>query len=102
MAFSSSDSPEEGLGAGDGVSGRLATAGSTGEVLRAAEGEEGDGKGVLTGGKREHSVSTELRTGVGGRFGVRGESLELGPDSSVNSRMFLITKLFTEIAVQTC
>lgn len=87
MAFSSSDSPEEGLGAGDGVSGRPAAAGSAGGVLRAAVGEGEDGKGVLTEGKRGHSASAELSVGVGRRLGVKGDLLELGQDwvSSANS-----------------
>lgn len=89
MAFSSSDSPEEGLGAGDGVSGRPAAAGSAGGVLRATMGEGEDGKGVLTEGKRGHSAS-ELSVGVGRRLGVKGDLLELGQDwvSSVNSTKF--------------
>lgn len=78
MAFSSSDSPEDRLGAGDGVSGRPAAPGSAGGVLRAAEGEGEDGKGVLTEGRRAHSVSAELSVGVGRRLGVKGGSLELG------------------------
>lgn len=91
MAFSSSDSPEEGLGAGDGVSGRPAAAGSAGGVLRAVEEEEGeDGRGVLTEGKRGHSASAELSVGVGRWLGVKGDLLELGQDwvSSVNSTKF--------------
>lgn len=90
MAFSSSDSPEHGLGAGDGVSGRPAAAASTGGVLRAAEGEGQAGKGELTGGKREHSASVEFSMGVGGWLGVEGDSLELEQDwvSSVNRTKF--------------
>lgn len=90
MAFSSSDSPEEGLGAGDGVSGRPAAAGSAGGVLRAREGEGEDGKGVLTEDKRGHSASAELSVGVGRWLGVKGDLLELGQDwvSSVNSTKF--------------
>lgn len=90
MAFSSSDSPEEGLGAGDGVSGRPAAAGSTGGLPRAAEGDGEDGKGVLTEGKRGHAASAELSVGVGRWLGVKGDLIELGQDwvSSVNSTKF--------------
>lgn len=90
MAFSSSDSPEDGLGAGDGVSGRLAAAGSAGGVLREVEGEEQAGKGELTEGRREHSVSVEFSRGIGRQLGVEGDS-ELEQDwvSSVNKTMFL-------------
>lgn len=86
MAFSSSDSPEEGLGAGDGVSGRPAAVGSAGGLLRAAVGE--DGKGVLTEDKRGHSASAELRVSVGRWVGVRGDLLKLGQDwvSSAKSK----------------
>lgn len=83
MAFSSSDSPEDGLGAGNGVSRRPAAAGaaeSAEGVLRAAEGEGDSGKGVLTEGKRGHSVSAELGVEVGRQLGVDGDSLELGQD----------------------
>lgn len=88
MAFSSSDSPEDRLGAGDGVSERPATAGSAGGVLRATVGEGEDGKGELTEGKRGHSTSVELSVGVGRRLGVKGDSLGLGQDwvTSVNSK----------------
>lgn len=84
MAFSSSDSPEEGLGAGDGVSGKPATAGSTGGLLRATKGEGADGKGLLSEGKQGHSVSAELNMDVG-RWLV-----ELGQDweSSANRTKF--------------
>lgn len=90
MAFSSSDSPEEGLGAGDGVSGRAAAAGSRGRMLRAAEGEGEGGRGVLTEGKRGQSASAELRVGVGSWLGVKGDLLGLGQDwmSSVNRVRF--------------
>lgn len=89
MAFSSSDSPEEGLGAGDGVSGRPAAARSTGGILRVAEVAGEDGKGVLTEGKRGHSASAAL-DGVRRRQGFKGDSLEMGQDwvSSVNSTKF--------------
>lgn len=80
MAFSSSDSPEEWLGAGDGVSGRAGAAGSTGAAVRAAEGEGEDGKGVLTGGNRGQSESAENSVGVGRQLGVSSGSLELGHD----------------------
>lgn len=90
MAFSSSDSPEEGLDAGDGVSGRPAAAGSAGGVLRATKGEGEDDKGVLREGKQGHSVSAELSVGVGKWLGVKGDLLELRQDwgSSVNSTKF--------------
>jgi len=80
LAFSSSDSPEDGLGAGDGVSGRPAAAVSVEGIPRAAEGEGEDGKGVLTDGKRGHSVSVELIVGVGRRLEVKGGSFKLGQD----------------------
>lgn len=90
MAFSSSDSPEEGLGAGDGVSAGPATVGSPGGMLRAGEGEGEDAKGVLREGRRGHSASAEVSVGVGRGLGVKGDSLELGQDwvSSVNSTEF--------------
>lgn len=56
MAFSSSDSPDDGLGAGEGVSGRAAAAGSPEELLRAAEEEGEDGRGVPT----DDSASAEF------------------------------------------
>lgn len=89
MAFFSSDSPEEGLGAGDGVSGTPVAAGSAEEVLMAMVGEGEDAKGVLTEVKRGHSAS-ELSVGVGRGLGVKGDLLELGQDwlSSVNSTKF--------------
>lgn len=79
MAFSSSDSPEEGLDAGDGVSGRPSTTGSAGGVLIAAEGEgEGeDDTGVLRKGKQRHSASPEPAVGPGRWFEVKGDLLEL-------------------------
>lgn len=57
-----------------------AAAGSAEGILRAAEGEGDGGKGMLTEGKRGHSVSAELSVGVGRRLGVEGDSLELGQD----------------------
>lgn len=66
MAFSSSDSPEEGLDAGDGVSGSPAAAGSAGGVVTAAKGEEEEEAGVLREGKQGHSVSAGFSVGVGG------------------------------------
>lgn len=77
MAFSSSDSPEEGLDAGDGVSGRLSATGSAGGVLIAAEGEGEDDKGVLRKGKQGHSASAEPAVGPGRWFEVKGDLLEL-------------------------
>lgn len=87
MAFSSSDSPEEGFGAGDRPSGGTATAGYGGGVLRVAEDNREGGKGVLTDGKRVTSASAELSVGVRRGLGVKGDSLELGKvwASSVNS-----------------
>lgn len=70
MAFSSSDSPEDGLGAGDGVSGRAATAGSAEELLRAAEEEGEDGKCMPT----DDSASAEVIRVVGRWLGVEGDS----------------------------
>lgn len=87
MAFSSSDSPEDGLGAGDGVSGRPVAAVSAGGVLRAGAGEGEDGKGALTEDKRGHSASAELSVYAGRWLGVKGDLLELG-QSSVNSTKF--------------
>lgn len=72
MDFSSSDSPEEGLGAGDGVSGRLAAAESAGGVLGVANGEGEDGSGA-----QGYSLSAELGAGVGRGLGVGGDLLEL-------------------------
>lgn len=90
MAFSSSDSPEEGLGAGDGVSGKPATAGSTGGLLRATKVGGADGKGLLSEGKQGHSVSAELNMDAGRWLVVRDDWLELGQgwESSVNRTKF--------------
>lgn len=66
MAFSSSDSPEEGLDAGDGVSGSPAAAGSAGGLLTAAKGEGEDDTGALREGRQGLSVSAEFSVGVGG------------------------------------
>lgn len=91
MAFSSSDSPEGRLGAGDGALGGPAAARSAGRVLRAADGEGEGGKGVLTEGRRRHSASTGLSVGVGRWVGVKGNLVELGKDwvSSVNDTKVL-------------
>lgn len=77
MDFSSSDSPEVGLGAGEGVSGRLAAAESAGGVLGVANGEGEDGSGVPRGSRQGYSLSAELGAGVGRGLGVGGDLLEL-------------------------
>lgn len=74
MDFSSSDSPEEGLGAGGGVPGRPAAAASAQGELTTANGGGEDGSGVPREGRREHSVSA---AGVGRGLGVGGDLLEL-------------------------
>lgn len=80
MAFSSSDPPEEGLDAGDGVSGRLSTTtGSAGGVLTAAEGEGEDDKAALRKGEQGHSGSTEPAVGSGRRWEGKGDLLGLSP-----------------------
>lgn len=93
MAFSSSDSPDDGLGAGEGVSGRPAAAGSEEGAPRAAEGDGQAGEGELTEGKREHSavLSDAFSIGVGKQLGVEGDSFELGQNwvSSANITKYL-------------
>lgn len=76
MDFSSSDSPEEGLGAGDGVSGRPVAGGSTGGVHGVAKVVGEAGRGVLRVGKQGHSVSAELIVGVGRWLESKGDLLE--------------------------
>ena len=88
MAFSSSDSPEEGLGVGDGVSGRLPRARSPGGAARPGEegGEQGDG--ALSDDSRGKSASAEFTVGGGRGLWVKGDSLELRWDwlSSVKKK----------------
>lgn len=79
MAFSSSVSPEEGLDAGDGVSGRLSTAGSAGGVLTAAEGEGENDEAALRKGEQGHSGSTEPAVGSGRWREGKGDLLGLSP-----------------------
>lgn len=76
MDFSSSDSPDEGLGAGDGVSGRLAAAESAGGVLGVPNGEGEDGSAVPREGRQGYSFSAELGAGVGRKLGVGGDLLD--------------------------
>lgn len=83
MAFSSSVSPDDGLDAGDRVSGRPDTVGSPGGAPRGGlgDGEDAEDKRVL-------SVSVELSEGVGRRLVVKCVSVEIGQDwaTSVNVR----------------